>query len=85
MITTISPLRLRRSFATHLLEHGTDFRYIQELLGHQSIRTTEIYTHVSSKSIGKIRSLLDYLIGNTEEGLGSDERKLIDSGNKEKE
>ena len=52
---------LRHSYATHLLESGTDLRYIQELLGHSSSRTTEIYTHVTDKSIQKIRSPFDDL------------------------
>ena len=53
---------LRHSYATHQLEGGTDIRYIQELLGHNSPKTTMIYTHVSSKKISEISSPFDDLV-----------------------
>lgn len=58
---TVGIHSLRHSFATHLLENGTDVRFIQELLGHKDIKTTLLYTNVSDTSIRKIKSPLDDL------------------------
>jgi site-specific recombinase XerD len=58
----VYPHILRHSFATHHLEQGTDLRFIQEFLGHESSKTTEIYTHVSKNELSKFRNPIDDIL-----------------------
>jgi len=58
---TVTPKMLRHTFATHSLENGVDLRYIQSMMGHESSKTTEIYTHITTKGFEKIKSPMDEL------------------------
>ncbi|MGW8266113.1 MAG: site-specific tyrosine recombinase/integron integrase [Longimicrobiales bacterium] len=63
----VTPHTMRHSFATHLLENGTDLRYIQRLLGHKKSTTTEIYTHVADRDLARIKSPADLVMGGAKE------------------
>ena len=68
ILKRVTPHTLRHSFATHLLENGTDLRYIQRLLGHKKSTTTEIYTQVADRDLAKIQSPADALLKAVSDG-----------------
>lgn len=77
----VSMHTLRHSYATHSAEHGYDIRHLQKVLGHKSIKTTEIYTHISNAEIAKVRSPLDFLLKDWILDDNSKEIKLLKNKN----
>jgi len=81
ILKKVTPHCLRHSFATHMLENGTDIRYIQEMLGHSRPETTMIYTHVAQKDLLKIRSPLDVTLGSLAKNDKEDKNMRLSRNN----